>query len=394
MKICLITRSLPVHRSGGMETITWDLACGLSRGGHGVHILTTAHPKGRDFEKFENISVHYLSGTKPSQYTPFFFPLLNKAIRRLHEEEDFDILHSQGFAGLTFKPPANLPMIISPHGTLFSETPLYRKQFGKYSFVEKARMVWRHRWRLAMYPFYQRYLKRASLILADSRFSYDELRRDRSDIGDKLRFLPLGVDVARIPQPERFLARQRLGLPPEKIILFTLSRLEEMKGVDVALQAAAAAREKDFEYIIGGEGRWRGRLEKMAQTLGLKQVFFPGRIPGDKIHDYLAAADLFIYPELGQPAFGLVSIESLAHGTPVLASAAGATPEIVKPEVGWLFKRGDTTHLAEQLRSILPHLPEWRKRADYLRRYVEQNFPLEIYLEQTIQTYREAAASR
>ena len=85
---------------------------------------------------------------------------------------------------------------------------------------------------------------------------------------------------------------------------------------------------------------------------------------------------------------------TLAHGTPVLASAAGATPEIVKPEVGWLFKRGDTTHLAEQLRSILPHLPEWRKRADYLRRYVEQNFPLERYLEQTIQTYREAAASR
>lgn len=394
MKICLITRSLPVHRTGGMETITWDLACGLARRGHGVFILTTAHPNGRDYDKIENVAIHYIAGTQPSKYTPLFFPLLNRKIRELHKIENFDILHAQGFAGLTFKPPANLPMIISPHGTLFSETPLYREQFCKYSLAEKALKIWRHRWRIAMMPFYQSYLKRASLILADSRFSYDELVRDRADIREKLRLLPLGVDVGRIPQPERSAARQRLGLPPDKIILFTLSRLEEMKGVDIALEAVSAMTERDFEYIIGGEGRWRERLEKMAQALGVKLVSFAGRIPDNKMHDYLAAADLFIYPDLGQPAFGLVSIESLAHGTPVLASAAGATPEIVTPEAGWLFKRGDAASLAEQLRNILPHLPEWRTRAVHLRRYVEEHFPLEQYLDQTIQIYRDAAASR
>lgn len=394
MKICLITRSLPVHRSGGMETITWDLACGLSRRGHGVHVLTTAHPKGRDFEKIEDVSIHYISGTQPSQYTPFFFTHMNINIRRLHKEENFDILHAQGFAGLTFKPPANLPMITSPHGTLFSETPLYHEQFCKYSLSEKALKVWRHRWRIAMYPFYRRYLKRASLILADSRFSYEELLHDGAGLRDKLRLLPLGVDVARIPQPERSAARQRLGLPPDKIILFTLSRLEEMKGVDIALEAVAAIKDRNFQYIIGGEGRWRERLEKMVQALGAPIVTFAGRIPDNKIHDYLAAADLFIYPDLGQPAFGLVSIESLAHGTPVLASAAGATPEIVIPEVGCLFKRGDAASLAEQLRNILPLLPEWRGRAVPLRRYIEERFPLEKYLDQTIQIYREAAASR
>jgi glycosyltransferase involved in cell wall biosynthesis len=316
---------------------------------------------------------------------------LNREILRLHEREGFDLVHSQGFAALTFHPPGNLPLIVTLHGTLFSETPLHRDQFREYSFFEKVRKVWRQRYRLMMYPFYMRLLRRASLILVDSRFSYDETRRDLPEAEVKLRLVPLGIDLSRISAPDRASARLRLGLPQEDVILFTLSRLEEMKGVDVTLRGVAALESRDFIYLIGGEGRWRGRLEDMRSQLGISQVKFLGRIPSEQLSDYFAAADLFIQPEKGQPAFGIVTIESLAHGTPVLASDAGATPEIITSEVGWLFKRGDAQQLAEKLSNILPAIGEWRTRAALLRRYVEEHYSLERFLDDTLKVYHQVS---
>ncbi|MCX6998783.1 MAG: glycosyltransferase family 4 protein [Candidatus Sumerlaeota bacterium] len=404
MKICLLTRSLPVHRTGGLETHAWDLARGLARRGCHVFLLTTAHPDGRREDDIEGVHIHYIPKTLPARYTPLFFPRLNREILRLHEREGFDLVHSQGFAALTFRPPVRLPLIVTLHGTLFSETPLHRDQFREFSFFEKVRKVWRHRYRLMMYPFYMRFLRRASLILVDSRFSYNETRRDLPEVEVKLRLVPLGIDLSRIAAPDRASARARLGLPQEDVILFTLSRLEEMKGVDVALRGVAALEsrkqswrsavaERDFIYLIGGEGRWRGRLEDMRSQLGISQVKFLGRIPSEQLSDYFAAADLFIQPERGHPAFGIVTIESLAHGTPVLASDAGATPEIITPEVGWLFKRGDAQQLAESLRNILPTIGEWRTRAALLRRYVEEHYSLERFLDDTLEVYHQVSAA-
>lgn len=391
MKICLLTRSLPVHRTGGLETHAWDLAQGLARRGCHVFLLTTAHPDGRREDDIEGVHIHYIPKTLPARYTPLFFPRLNREILRLHEREGFDLVHSQGFAALTFRPPVRLPLIVTLHGTLFSETPLHRDQFRVFSFFEKVRKVWRHRYRLMMYPFYMRLLRRASLILVDSRFSYDETRRDLPEVEDRLRLVPLGIDLSRIAAPDRASARARLGLPQEDVILFTLSRLEEMKGVDVALRGVAALESRDFIYLIGGEGRWRGRLEDMRSQLGISQVKFLGRIPSERLSDYFAAADLFIQPERGHPAFGIVTIESLAHGTPVLASDAGATPEIITSEVGWLFKRGDAQQLAERLRNILPTIGEWRTRAALLRRYVEEHYSIERFLDDTLKVYHQVS---
>ena len=394
MKICLLTRSLPVHRTGGLETHAWDLARGLVRRGFNVFILTTAHPDGRSEDDIEGVSIHYVPKTHPAEYSPLFFPRLNREILRLHEREKFDLVHSQGFAALTFRQPADLPLIVTLHGTLFSETSLHRDQFREFSFWGKIGKVWRHRYRLMMYPFYMRLLRRASLIFVDSRFSYDETRRDLPETEPKLRLVPLGIDLSRIVSTDRTAARTHLGLPQEDVILFTLSRLEEMKGLDVALRGIANLESRNFIYLIGGEGRWRGRLEDLRSRLALSQVKFLGRIPSEHLSDYFAAADLFIQPDIGHPAFGIVTVESLAHGTPVLGSDAGATPEIITPEVGWLFKRGDAQQLSEKLRNILPAIGEWRTRAALLRRYVEEHYSLERFLDDTIEVYHQVLVSK
>ena len=394
MKIAILTRSLPVHRTGGLETATWDLARFLSLQGCRVFILTTAHPKGLPEETRDGVTILYTPGTSPARYTPLFFSRLSRRIRLLHEREKLDIVHSEGFAGLTFSSPPDLPLVATLHGTLFSETPLYREQFQTFSPFEKLAAIWRYRWRIAIRPLYRRFLKRLDRIFVDSRFSLGETLRDVPGSRDKFRVVPLGIDVSHPPPLDRMAARKRLDLPLDRPVVFTLSRLEKMKGIDTALEAARALENRDFLYLIGGEGRSRSRLEKKAKDLGLSTVRFPGRIPDNRLSDYFTAADLFLYPEISQPAFGLVSLEAMFHGCPVLGSDAGAIPEVVTPDKGWLFKRGDAADLAAKWERILNRIPELREKSEHLRRYVVEHFSLERFIGQTLEVYREVLEKR
>lgn len=394
MKICILTRSLPAHRTGGLETHTWDLARGLCRKGCHVCILTTSHPERKTLENIEGVEIHYIPRTKPSLYTPLFFSRLNRFLYNLHKKERFDLVHSEGFAGLTFRAPEGLPFLATLHGTLFSETPLYRDQFQIYPTLQKLKTLWRYRWRVAIKPLYLRFLKRLSLIFVDSRFSCEETLRDCPEIKDKLRIAPLGMDVSSPPLLDKIAARNRLGLEQDKTILFTLSRLEEMKGVDLALKAVSRLKDANLIYLIGGEGRMKGALEKMIGQQCATHARLLGKIPEEQRADYFIAADLFIYPEISQPAFGLVSIESMFHGTPVLAAATGAIPEIVTPEVGWTFKRGDEQSLFEKLRELLPHTNKFHQKSHDLRQYVMDRYSLDRFIDKTLEVYEEAIKNR
>lgn len=391
MNICIVTRSLPVHRTGGLERHTFDLAKGLVRKGNRVTVITTAHPEGSDREEKNGVLIHYLPGTVPSGYTPSFFSKLNRAVLEMHDETGFDILHSQGFAGLTFRPPPDLSFVATLHGTLFSETPLHRDRFQKMSLFEKVKTVLRYRWRIGIHPLYKRYLKRLDLIFVDSDYSRKETMRDLASTEEKIRIVPLGIDISDPPSLDKTAARKRLNLPPDKIILFTLSRLEALKGIDVALEAAAImkGRNLEFKYIIGGEGRLKSDLELLRKKLELNEVKFAGKIPDDVLSDYFTAADFFIYPEISHPAFGLVSVESMFHGTAVLGSKSGAIPEVVKPETGRLFERGDPNDLAEKLIRMIEDISEWNNKDALLRSYVENYYSLDRYINDTIKIYAE-----
>jgi len=394
MKICILTRSLPVHRTGGLETHTWDLAWGLTQRGCDVLILTSRHPEGLEEEAIEGVHIRYLPRTQPAEYSSLFFHEMNKEILRLHSEEHFDIVHSAGFAGLTFHPPPGLPFVATLHGTLFSETPLHRETFRTFSLWEKVSRVWRYRRRIMILPLYRGFLKRLDRIFVDSRFSYEETLRDCAGIKDKLRIAPLGIRTGTPPSLDSPGARERLGLPKQGGILFTLSRLEEMKGLELVLEALSRVPSKNFLYLIGGEGRQRAQLEQKRDLLGLSHVKFLGKIPREQLSDYFTSADLFVYPEISQPAFGLVSVESMFHGTPVLASDAGAIPEVVTPGVGWTFRRGDVQSLSENLQKLLPRLTDLRNRSGELRRYVMEHFPLDRFLDRTLEIYQEVRGSR
>jgi glycosyltransferase involved in cell wall biosynthesis len=166
-----------------------------------------------------------------------------------------------------------------------------------------------------------------------------------------------------------------------------------MKGIRVVLEAIKQIGRKDFQYVVGGKGRQRRELEEFCRRNGLSNVRFIGEVADEDVPYYLAAADLFVYPELGQPAFGLVAIEAMLQGTPVLASRAGAIPEIVTKEVGFLFKRGDAQSLAQELDRLLKSPQSLKEASAKCREHVLQNFSYDRMIDETIEVYNEIHAS-
>jgi glycosyltransferase involved in cell wall biosynthesis len=136
----------------------------------------------------------------------------------------------------------------------------------------------------------------------------------------------------------------------------------------------------DFLLLIGGAGSLRAHFERLAASLDLQpHVRFLGFIPEADLPRYYQAADAFVLPTRELEGFGLVTVEALACGTPVLGTAVGATPEILRPLNPLLLFRDQTPEaMAEHLGRLLEtHLHE-REAIRHLRwacrRHVEEHY--------------------
>lgn len=157
---------------------------------------------------------------------------------------------------------------------------------------------------------------------------------------------PNSVDVAVLQagQLDRAEARRRLGLDPEAFIFGTAGRLHPVKDQATLLHAFAAVAERmpGARVAIMGAGRLDGQLKAQAASLGISErVVFLGRIAGGP--NYFKAFDVFVLPSLKEP-FGMVLIEAMAAGIPVVSSRGGGAGEVVG-ETGLLFDPGDVTGL-------------------------------------------------
>src|SRR5207245_2572830 len=159
------------------------------------------------------------------------------------------------------------------------------------------------------------------------------------------------------PAPDRGAIRGELGLSADRAIVLTVRNLEARMGLDNLLGAMAVlkVRRPSALLLIGGAGSLRGALEAQSQALGLSEhVKFLGFVPDAELPRYYQAADVFVLPTRELEGFGLVTVEALACGTPVLGTPVGATPEILRALCPTLVFRGPTPALmAEDLERFL-----------------------------------------
>lgn len=180
-----------------------------------------------------------------------------------------------------------------------------------------------------------RVLSRADRVVVLSEFSRNQLARRHTLDAARVVRIPGGVDPLVFRPPEdRGALRRRLGLPAEGPLLITVRNLVPRMGLEDLLGAmpAVAAAFPDATLLIGGAGPLRTDLERLAEAVGVAgRTRFLGHVPEDRLPDLLGAADLFVLPTRMLEGFGLVTVEALACGTPVLGTPVGGTPELLGP---------------------------------------------------------------
>jgi len=165
--------------------------------------------------------------------------------------------------------------------------------------------------------------------------------------------VPPGVDLQAFRPKKPGAARRALGLPPTSWVAFTVRRLVPRMGIDVLLDAwqGFAGEHDDILLLIAGEGPERERLEKSVEELAIANtVRFTGKLTEAELVAHYQAADVCVVPSLALEGFGLVVLESLACGTPVIGTDVDGLGEtLVRFEPDLVVPRGDPVALAERL---------------------------------------------
>jgi glycosyltransferase involved in cell wall biosynthesis len=161
------------------------------------------------------------------------------------------------------------------------------------------------------------------------------LQQEYGILGEKIHIIPGGVDIERFQvNLTRQQARQTMGFPLDRPILFTPRRLALRMGIDKLLQALVEVKRQvpDVWLAIAGKGALRISLEQQTNELGLQNhVKFLGYVPDEQLPVAYQAADLTVVPSQSLEGFGLILLESLACGTPVLSTPVGGMPEVLAP---------------------------------------------------------------
>lgn len=227
-------------------------------------------------------------------------------------------------------------------------------------------------------------LETADRVVATSPQEEEHMRSLVSTKGN-IDIIPCGTDIHRFGSLDKQAARAELGIDPEALTVFYVGRFDPRKGIETLVRAVGQSKlrgSKKLHLIIGGgsrpgqsDGIERERIEGIVTELGMKDfTTFAGRIADDILPAYYAAADVCVVPSHYEP-FGLVAIEAMACGTPVVASDVGGLQFTVIPEeTGLLAPPQDEAAFAEAIDRILANA-DWRNQLGKQARVrVEEKF--------------------
>jgi glycosyltransferase involved in cell wall biosynthesis len=210
----------------------------------------------------------------------------------------------------------------------------------------------------------------------------------------RVRVIYNGIDVEAFqPRRPRDQVRRELGYGPGIPLVATVARLHPVKGHRYLLEAAqrVVQARPEVRFLVVGTGPGREALEAYAGQLGIaKQVRFTGFVAD--VASLLGAVDLVVVPSLWE-GFGLTAVEALNVGVPVVATAVGGLPEVVRPkETGLLVPPADGEALAREILWALSHPVEVRTMAERGRAMVRREFTAQIMAHRTTELYFEVVA--
>ena len=345
----------PVY--GGSGVVATELGIELARRGHEVHFITYAPP----FRLPYFVERIYYHEVEVPQYALFEHPpynlALSVAIHNVTVKHGLDLVHAHyavphaTSAWLAKQMLGDGPfrVVTTLHGTditLVGQDPSF-------------------------HPITQFSIQRSDGVTAVSEYLKRETVDNFAVQADRIRVIPNFVDLERYRRDAYPCHRSKLADAGDSIVTHISNFRSVKRVVDVVRIFARIAAHLPARLLFVGDGPERVRAQDVAEELGVgERVLFLGKQLS--VAELLSCSDLFLLPSEHE-AFGLVALEAMACGVPVIATRVGGIPEVVTDgESGHLAPVGDVDGMAEQGIALLSDRPAWDAASAAARRDAER----------------------
>lgn len=393
------------EEAGGQNVYVHELSARLAAKGHTVHVVTRQNSLDRATEEEapEGYTVFRVplgpEGFMPKEQFPKYLPQFTEAIDALMNKHGYDVIHSHywlsGVSALAMKNKHNIPCVHTfhslgkvKHAKLVGIDPLQKKRREQY---EKT------------------IVKHADCLLAESPEERHELMRLYGASPERITVVPAGVDTNVFTPGNMKAARKNLKLHHKNVLLY-VGRFVAQKGLPTLLQAYALmrselsqeARDSTVLVLVGGDltektekqSRIQKRLLSLIASLDLEDaVHFAGQVDNKNLPTYYQAADMCIVPSRYEP-FGIVPLEAMACGTPVVASFVGGMKSTVRNLYTGLHARPKNSADFARKMGILFKNPQLREEfGAQARQHIEQKYSWETVCDGVLSCYNATIAT-
>jgi glycosyltransferase involved in cell wall biosynthesis len=245
-------------------------------------------------------------------------------VLRLHARLRFDcvdahFVYPDGFAGVLIAKLLRLPVIVTAHGSDLTSYPQFR----------------------ILRPLIRWTLHHADRVICVCK-ALQRVALQLNVPHDRVLVIPNGVDLEFFHPFDKVEARLTLGMPPHADVVLAVAQLIPRKGHLILIRAVAHLCRKlpQLQLFVVGDGDLEGPVQREVSALGLERhVFLQGAVKNEELFRWYSAADVTCLPS-SREGLPCVLLESLACGTPVVATAVGGTPELINSrDVGVLVQQ-------------------------------------------------------
>lgn len=379
MNVLLLSREYPPHVYGGAGVVVDHLSRALAR-----RASVEVRCFGDNEQTRAGLTVHgyspweRLAGGAETAYAPAL-EALSVGLAMARDPVRADVVHTHtwyvGLGGMLVQAIHGLPLVVTLH-SLEPLRPWKADQLGTGYLVSS----WAER--LAV--------ERADRVIAVSAQMRADILANFRVEPERVVVLHNGVDAKAFTRTERREALDRHGVR-EPYALF-VGRISEQKGIFQLLDAARQLPE-GVQLVLCASSPDTPELLTRLQTAvsGRPQIrWINAMLPVEEVVQIYSHAAVFVCPSIYEP-FGIINLEAMACGTPVVASRVGGIPEVVADgETGWLVEPGDSAALARALRAALADPGRARRMGEAGRRRVEAHFSWDRIAGLTMDVYQQA----
>lgn len=383
MKILMLSWEYPPKNIGGLSTHVYNLSHALQKLGCEVHVITCEEGTAPVEENDEGVYVHRVApyNIETDDFTKWVmhlnFAMIEEAIRLIRKIGKIDVIHAHdwlsAYCAKVLKWSYKIPLVCTIHATEEGRNNGIRTEMQRY--ISSAE------WMLTY---------EGLKVMACSNYMKNEIIKTFAVPEEKVWIIPNGVNTKEFDFEFNWLQFRRRYADDDEKIVFFIGRHVFEKGIQLLVNAAPAIVEgyNKVKFIIAGTGSMTEELESRIKNMGLEDKFlFTGYMDNDSRNKLYKVANVAVFPSLYEP-FGIVAIEAMIAGCPVVVSDTGGFSEIVEHKVnGMKMINGNADSLKDNVLELFYNEELSKNIRENAKKTVEEKYTWDMAAKLTMRMY-------